>query len=129
MTPRRCGRVMSCRYGAICDQPQVGPAALSIVLGSRLRKLRQESNISRVDAAKAIRAHDAKITRMELGQVGFKKRDVADLLTLYRMLDERERAEYFDLALADSLPGWWRSIAMCWRPGSNHTSAWRRQPR
>lgn len=93
------------------DQPQVGPAALSIVLGSRLRKLRQESNISRVDAAKAIRAHDAKITRMERGQVGFKKRDVADLLTLYRMLDERERAEYFDLARQASLPGWWRKYS------------------
>ncbi|MEW2546738.1 helix-turn-helix transcriptional regulator [Streptomyces sp. NPDC047002] len=89
------------------DQPRIGPTALRIVLGARLRRLRQERGISRVDAGRAIRASDAKITRLERGQVGFKQRDVTDLLTLYKVLDEDERAEYAEMARQASLPGWW----------------------
>ncbi|WP_329458129.1 helix-turn-helix domain-containing protein [Streptomyces sp. NBC_01497] len=89
------------------DQPRIGPTALRIVLGARLRRLRQESGITRVDAGRSIRASDAKITRLERGQVGFKQRDVADLLTLYRVLGEDERAEYVEMARQANLPGWW----------------------
>lgn len=89
------------------EQPQPGPTALRIVLGAQLRRLRQERGISREDAGKAIRGSHAKITRLERGQVGFKERDLSDLLTLYRVLDQEERADYFAVAQQANTPGWW----------------------
>jgi hypothetical protein len=44
---------------------------------------------------------------MELGRVGFKERDVADLLTLYGITDERERGVFLALARRANVPGWW----------------------
>jgi hypothetical protein len=45
---------------------------------------------------------------MERGRVGFKERDVADLLTLYGVTDEDERAALLALAREANLPGWWQ---------------------
>ncbi len=89
------------------EQPQVGPTVVRIVLGAQLRKLRQERGITREDAGHAIRGSHAKITRVERGQVGFKEKDLADLLTLYRVHDEARRAEYFELARQANISGWW----------------------
>jgi transcriptional regulator with XRE-family HTH domain len=80
---------------------------LRIVLGTHLRRLREASGITREDAGYAIRASHAKISRLELGQVGFKKRDVADLLTLYGVGKGPERDAFLDLALRANQPGWW----------------------
>lgn len=102
--PRPSGEQPSLRR--YLDQP-IGPTALRILLGGRLRRLRQARDISRVDAGKAIRASDAKITRMERGQVGFKQQDVADLLTFYRILGDEERAEYVEMTRQANLPGWY----------------------
>jgi hypothetical protein len=44
---------------------------------------------------------------MELGRVGFKERDVADLLTLYGVVDEQARSSVLDLVLTANEPGWW----------------------
>jgi hypothetical protein len=44
---------------------------------------------------------------MELGRVGFKERDVADLLTLYGITDEQEREAFLALARRANVPGWW----------------------
>lgn len=44
---------------------------------------------------------------MELGRVGFKERDVADLLTLYGITDEQERETFLALARRANVPGWW----------------------
>ena len=44
---------------------------------------------------------------MELGRVGFKDRDVADLLTLYGMADGEERDRLLKLARSANNPGWW----------------------
>ena len=60
-----------------------GPTARRMVLGSQLRRLREAKGISREDAGYAIRGSGSKISRVELGRVSFKERDVADLLTLY----------------------------------------------
>ena len=59
------------------------------MLGAHLRRLREEAGITRTDAGWAIRGSESKISRLELGRVGFKVRDVDDLLTLYK-LDDRE---------------------------------------
>jgi hypothetical protein len=42
-----------------------------------------------------------------LGRVGFKERDVADLLTLYGVDDQAERAALLGLARQARHPGWW----------------------
>ncbi|MEO3743354.1 helix-turn-helix transcriptional regulator [Plantactinospora sp. B5E13] len=78
-----------------------------MLLGSQLRKLREATGVSRDDAGWEIRASGSKISRMELGRVGFKERDVADLLTLYQVTDEDERAALLALARQANNPGWW----------------------
>jgi hypothetical protein len=85
-----------------------GPTALRIMLGAHLRRLREEAQISRTDAGWAIRGSESKISRLELGRVGFKVRDVDDLLTLYKLDDPVERERLLDLAREANNPGWWQ---------------------
>jgi transcriptional regulator with XRE-family HTH domain len=92
-------------------RPRGGPTVLRILLGAELRRLREARNISREDAGYAIRASDSKISRMELGRVGFKERDVTDLLSLYGVVDEQERAALTSLARQANTPGWWHSYS------------------
>ncbi|TCO18135.1 helix-turn-helix protein [Kribbella steppae] len=84
-----------------------GPTALRIMLGGQLRRMREQAGISRADAGWQIRASESKVSRMELGRVGFKERDVSDLLELYGMQDEVERFRLMELARAANNPGWW----------------------
>jgi hypothetical protein len=84
-----------------------GPTVLRIGLGSTLRRLREDAGVDRETAGNAIRASVAKISRLELGRVGFKIRDVADLLTLYGVRDPVRREEFLDLARRANEPGWW----------------------
>jgi hypothetical protein len=88
-----------------------GPTVLRILLGTQLRHLREASNIGRDDAGYAIRASGSKISRLELGRVGFKERDVSDLLTLYGVTDENKRAALLSLASRANVPGWWHNYA------------------
>ncbi len=87
-------------------RPQ-GPTVLRIALGAQLRQLREASGITAEAAGYAIRASHAKISRIELGRVSFKERDVADLLTLYGITDEQKRATFLALAQRANAPGWW----------------------
>jgi len=57
------------------------------MLGASLRRLREQKGLTREVAGFHIRASESKISRMELGRVGFKTRDVEDLLTLYGVVD------------------------------------------
>lgn len=77
------------------------------MLGAQLRRLREGLEISTEEAGSTIRASHSKISRMELGRVGFKERDVADLLTLYRVTDPDERAATLELVRQANQPGWW----------------------
>ncbi|GAA0728659.1 helix-turn-helix domain-containing protein [Dactylosporangium roseum] len=78
-----------------------------MLLGAHLRRLREAQGVSREDAGWEIRSSESKISRMELGRVGFKERDVADLLTLYGMDDPVERDRLLALAREANNPGWW----------------------
>ena len=84
-----------------------GPTVRRMVLGAQMRRLRQASQISPETAGYAIRASGSKISRLELGRVSTRERDIADLLTLYGVGDERERAALLRLAREASAPGWW----------------------
>jgi transcriptional regulator with XRE-family HTH domain len=84
-----------------------GPTVLRILLGTQLRQLRERRGISREQAGYTIRASESKISRMELGRVGFKERDVVDLLALYGVEDTEERATLLALAREANEPGWW----------------------
>ena len=87
-----------------------GPTVLRITLGGQLRRLRERNGISREAAGEALRASDAKISRLELGRVGFKERDIADLLTLYGVQDADEREAFLNLARQANSPGWWHQF-------------------
>jgi hypothetical protein len=63
--------------------------------------------VSRQGAGYVIRASESKISRLELGRVSFKERDVADLLTLYGVTDQCERDSLLRLAREANAPGWW----------------------
>ena len=85
-----------------------GPTVLRMLLGAHLRRLREAEGVSRETAGWEIRASESKISRMELGRVSFKERDVADLLTLYGVTDEEEREAWLTLARQANTPGWWQ---------------------
>jgi hypothetical protein len=87
------------------------PTVLRIMLGTQLRRLREARGIGRDAAGYAIRASESKISRMELGRVGFKERDVVDLLTLYGVDQPEERAALLALAREANEPGWWHKYS------------------
>ncbi|BCB83623.1 helix-turn-helix domain-containing protein [Phytohabitans suffuscus] len=88
-----------------------GPTVLRILLGSQLRKLREANGVTREAAGWEIRASESKISRMELGRVGFKERDVADLLSLYGVNDKTERDALLALARQANAQGWWQRFS------------------
>lgn len=86
-----------------------GPTVRRMLLGAQLRRLREAKRVSREEAGWEIRASESKISRIELGRVGFKERDVADLLTLYGVVDEEQRVALLTLAREANTPGWWHT--------------------
>jgi Domain of unknown function (DUF5753)/Helix-turn-helix domain len=89
------------------DDEAPGPTALRIIVGSQLRGLREAAGVSPDQAGYEIRATRSKISRMENGRVGFKDRDIADLLTLYGVADEQVRTRMLSLAQQANSTGWW----------------------
>jgi transcriptional regulator with XRE-family HTH domain len=84
-----------------------GPTVRRILVGAQLRRLREDRGISRDDAGYVIRASGSKISRLELGRVSFKERDIADLLTFYGVEDTEQREALLELARDANTPGWW----------------------
>jgi transcriptional regulator with XRE-family HTH domain len=97
--------------GGFASGRSPGPTALRIVLGTQLRRLREARCITAAAAGHAIRASHAKISRIELGRVGLRDRDVADLLTLYGVTDEQERRAFLTLVRRANVPGWWHQYS------------------
>jgi transcriptional regulator with XRE-family HTH domain len=91
----------------IVDEARGGPTVLRIMLGTQLRRLREASGITPDQAGYEIRGSRSKISRIEHGRVGFKERDISDLLTLYGVTDEQLRAGMLALARQANTPGWW----------------------
>jgi transcriptional regulator with XRE-family HTH domain len=93
---------------ASAGEQNIGPTARRMILGSQLRRLREEAGITRQQAGYNIRGSESKISRLELGRVGFKERDVTDLLTMYGVDDPTERRSFLDMVKQSNEPGWWR---------------------
>ncbi len=81
-----------------------------MIVGAQLRRLRERAGISRGDAGYHIRASESKISRLELGRVSFKERDVADLLTLYGVTDPDEREVLLSMVEEANQVGWWQKF-------------------
>ena len=96
--------------GWVFGYEQAGPAAVRILLGARLRKLRTSARVSREAAGYAIRGSESKISRMETGRTGVKPRDINDLADLYRV-SEDERAALLAMARNANTPGWWQAYS------------------
>jgi transcriptional regulator with XRE-family HTH domain len=84
-----------------------GPTVARMMLGSQLRRFREAADVTPERAAYVIRASRSKISRMENGRVGFKERDVTDLLILYGVSNEKTRATMVSLARQSNDSGWW----------------------
>ncbi|AXK33808.1 XRE family transcriptional regulator [Streptomyces armeniacus] len=96
--------------GRVLANRQAGPAVPRMVLGARLRTLREAQYITREEAAEAIRAEPTLVAALEQGRTGCRLRDVADLLTIYSVRDESERSTVLALARQANIPGWWQEF-------------------
>jgi transcriptional regulator with XRE-family HTH domain len=88
-----------------------GPTVLRLLLGAQLRKLREARHISLEDAGRQIRASHSKMSRLELGRVGFKDRDLTDLLALYGVTGRAEIEALRALAKRANAQGWWHDYS------------------
>lgn len=95
----------------LVESPGGGPTVLRILLGAQLRRLREANRISLEEAGNVIRASHSKISRLETGRVGFKDRDIVDLLTFYGVTDADEREAVRQLVRRANTPGWWHDYS------------------
>jgi transcriptional regulator with XRE-family HTH domain len=88
-----------------------GPSVLRLLLGSRLRRLREDAGVTPERAGHVIRASPSKISRMELGRSAFKHRDVVDLLDLYGVAEDTAVETMLELVRQSNAPPWWQAYA------------------
>lgn len=91
-------------------RPGTGSTVRRMLVGAQLRRLRETKGISREEAGYTIRASESKISRLELGRVSFKARDVNDLLLFYDINSPDEREAIVRLAEEANEPGWWHDF-------------------
>jgi Domain of unknown function (DUF5753)/Helix-turn-helix domain len=90
--------------------PAGGPTVLRMLLGAQLRRLRETAGVTRDDAGYHIRASGSKISRMELGRVSFKERDVTDLLEFYGIDDVAEKEKLVQLTREANATPWYQKF-------------------
>jgi transcriptional regulator with XRE-family HTH domain len=98
-------------YGVDNGSDTRGPTVHRLMLGTQLHRMRTQAGVTSDQAAHKIRASRSKISRMENGRVGFKERDVDDLLDLYTVTDPCLRAKAKALLQQANSPGWWTRYA------------------
>ncbi|MFD4611066.1 Scr1 family TA system antitoxin-like transcriptional regulator [Streptomyces sp. NPDC058440] len=82
------------------------PTVLRMVLGKRLRHLRERAGISFEDAARAIEVTPLTVRRIEKAEVGLRIPYVRELLRTYDV-PVREIDDFVTLAREANRPGWW----------------------
>jgi transcriptional regulator with XRE-family HTH domain len=88
------------------------PTLTRILLGVRLRRLREARQISVDEAAYVLRGSPSKISRLENGRVSVKDRDVVDLLAFYGVTDEAQREELRAMVARANSRGWCHDYAV-----------------
>jgi len=91
---------------ALADR-RASPTVSRMVIGTRLRQLRETRGMSVDEAGLAIQASPAAISRMERGRTRFRMCDVVDLCVLYGVSDQAERTTLLGLAQRANSPEWW----------------------
>ncbi|HEX3955245.1 MAG TPA: helix-turn-helix transcriptional regulator [Trebonia sp.] len=89
------------------EDSSVDATVLRMLLGSQLRRFREDVGITPDQAGYEIRASRSKISRLENGRVKLKSRDMTDLLTLYGVTDEGLRSKFLALVTQSNAPDWW----------------------
>ena len=85
---------------------QSAPTVLRIILGKRLKELRESCGLTFEDAAAALRVSHLTVRRIEHAQVSLKLPYLRELLTLYGAT-AAEVADFTDMAERANKPGWW----------------------
>lgn len=88
------------------SDPSTSSTVLRIATGARVRELREAAGVSPAQAARHIRCHESKISRLECGKSPLKEHDVLVLLDLYGA-HPSERAAAAELVALSNQPGWW----------------------
>ncbi|UED83360.1 helix-turn-helix domain-containing protein [Streptomyces profundus] len=83
-----------------------GPTVGQIVLGLRLRELRERAGCSFAEAAAALSVNTTTVRRMEKAEVGLKPLYVKALLERYEVPAEESRS-FLRLVEEANRPGWW----------------------
>ncbi|MEU5613178.1 helix-turn-helix domain-containing protein [Streptomyces sparsogenes] len=82
------------------------PTVGQMVLGMRLRDLREKAGVGYDEAAKALHVNQTTVRRMEKAEVGLKLPYVEKLLQTYGV-DQEEIDTFLSLAEDANRPGWW----------------------
>lgn len=82
------------------------PTVLRMVLGKRLRQLREQAGVSFEDAARAIEVTALTVRRMEKAEVGLRIPYVRELLHTYGV-PAAEIDDFLSMAREANKPGWW----------------------
>jgi transcriptional regulator with XRE-family HTH domain len=85
------------------------PTVLRMVLGKRLRQLREQAGVSFDEAARAIEVTALTVRRMEKAEVGLRIPYVKELLRTYGVSDT-EIEDFLSLAREANQPGWWHKF-------------------
>lgn len=78
-------------------------------LGSELRRLRENGEVSAEEVAERLDCHVSKVSRIELGQSPIRRLDLEVMLDMYGLEDEQRRAALLKLARSAKTQGWWQS--------------------
>jgi transcriptional regulator with XRE-family HTH domain len=90
-------------------RPQASPTLRRRELGTLLRSLRVNRELTVDQVAAELLCSPSKVSRMETGQRGASPRDVRDLCELYGVTDQAERTRLMKLATEGKQQGWWQS--------------------
>ncbi|MGO4754503.1 helix-turn-helix domain-containing protein [Streptomyces sp. 2MCAF27] len=86
------------------------PTVRRRVLGSNLRRLREQRGLFLEHAAAPLSCDPSKISRIESGRSGIRQLDLKALLDLYDVTDSIEREGWLSLARESRRRRWWRTL-------------------
>jgi transcriptional regulator with XRE-family HTH domain len=93
----------------VAGSAPAAPTVLRMVLGKRLRQLREQAGVSFDEAARAIEVTALTVRRMEKAEVGLRIPYVKELLRTYGVSDT-EIEDFLSLAREANQPGWWHKF-------------------